>query len=424
MSEKKILIVGGGIIGIALSKFLSLNKKNKITILDSSHSLGGFLKSVKYRNMAFDLGTHYIKETGNKNLDKILFKKIKKKWIKINFIKSGNFFKKKIIEQNQFINLKEINQYQMALKEIIKKRKIKKKFNNEFENCINSFGPIITKKIISPILFKYTGLKLKKVPIGLSAKFALGRMIINNNQLTYKLKKNKRFNKFIAYESNEEGLAKVKSYYPKKGCLDEFIKLMLPKKVKILLNKQIKNFNIKNNFIKEIIFTNDETMKFDKIFWTVPREAFNKILGIPEKKKPLQKIFWQFVNLTSNRKFKSKCFYLNIHDPKTNLYRITLYNNLQKNQKLIRATLESISPKNKFHKPEFLKRYLIKIGLISNKQKIKFINSVIIPINISLKNKKFLQKTKIRNIKFLGGGFFNQKNQEQSLTDAYKLAKN
>ena len=115
MSKKNILIVGGGIIGIVLSKFLSLNKKYNITILDNSNKLGGFLKSVKIKKFTFDLGTHYIRETGNKNVDKILFKKIKKKWINIDFLKSGNYFKKQIVEHNQFVNIKELNEYKNSL---------------------------------------------------------------------------------------------------------------------------------------------------------------------------------------------------------------------------------------------------------------------------------------------------------------------
>ena len=424
MSKKNILIVGGGIIGIVLSKFLSLSKKYNITILDNSNRLGGFLKSVKIKKFTFDLGTHYIRETGNKNVDKILFRKIKKKWINLNFLKSGNYFKKKIVEHNQFVNIKELNEYKNSLDEILQKSKsnIKNKFKNEHARCIAIFGKIITKKIIAPIMLKYTGLKLQKIPAGLSSKFALGRIIINNKDLTLKLKKQKKFDNYIAFETNREGVSNEKNYYPKKGCVDEFVKYFLEKNTKVMLNKSIKNFNIKKNFINEVVFSDNQIIKFDKIFWTAPKNLYFKILRKPIVKGNTKKIFWKFTNLTSNKKFMSKCFYLNIHDPKTNIYRITLYDNLQKNRNN-RMTVESVSPKEKFSQETNIKKYLLKINLISKNQKINFLNSITITVGIPLRKEKLLKKNNIKNIEFIGGGFFNQRNQEKTIIDAYDLTK-
>ena len=118
----------------------------------------------------------------------------------------------------------------------------------------------------------------------------------------------------------------------------------------------------------------------------------------------------------------SKCFYLNIHDPKTNIYRITLYDNLQKNRNN-RMTVESVSPKEKFSQETNIKKYLLKINLISKNQKINFLNSITIPVSIPLSKEKLLKKNNIKNIEFIGGGFFNQRNQEQTIIDAYELAK-
>lgn len=422
MTKKKILVVGGGITGIVLSKFLSL-KKNEITILESSDRLGGFLKSTKANENSFDLGPHYIRETGEKKIDKILFKKIKKDWININFLKSGNFFKKKIIEHNQFINIKELTEYKKSLAELQKNNYEAKKFKNEYDRCINTFGKIITKKVIEPIMFKYTGLKLSKLTQGLSTKFGLGRVIINNKKLTFKLKKQKKFDDCIAYETHKEGVSAEKNYYPKNGCIDQFIKYFLKKKVRIILNNTIKKFKIQKKFITEIVLSSGKIIKADKIFWTIPRERFLKIIykhNIYNRKK---KIFWKFINLISDKKLKSDCYYINIHDPRTNIYRITLYRNLQKNNKNNRMTIEHVSPKNMNINLSYIKRYLIKTGLISENQKIDILNQVTIPINLPSKHLETSKDNNIKNLKFIGGGFFNQISQEQTIINVYNLTR-
>jgi protoporphyrinogen oxidase len=422
MSRKKILVVGGGITGIALSKFLSL-KKNEITILESSNKLGGFLKSTIANGSSFDLGPHYIRETGEKKIDKILFKKIKKDWININYLKSGNFFKKKIIEHNQFINIKELTDYTKSLAELQKNNYETKKFKNEYDRCLNIFGKIITKKVIEPIMFKYTGLKLNKLPIELSTKFGLGRVIINNKKLTFKLKKQKKFDDCIAFESHKEGVSFKKNYYPKNGCIDQFVKYFLKKKIKIVLNSTIKEFKIKKNFITEIVLSSGEIIKADKIFWTIPREQFLKIINKNKIYNRKKKIFWKFINIISDKKLKSNCYYINIHDPKTNIYRITLYRNLQKNDKKNRMTIEHVSPKYKNINHSYIKRYLVKIGLISGNQKIDILNQVTIPMNLPLKQIETSKDDYIKNLKFIGGGFFNQISQEHTITNVYNLAR-
>lgn len=66
--------------GLATYKILkSLNKNLNVKIVENQNQLGGFLNSIKVGNNFFDIGTHFLRETGIKPLDKILFSEIKKK---------------------------------------------------------------------------------------------------------------------------------------------------------------------------------------------------------------------------------------------------------------------------------------------------------------------------------------------------------
>lgn len=125
-SKKKIIIIGAGLIGLSLGKILS-KKKYRIIFIERSNHIGGFLQSIKIKNQLFDFGTHFLKKTGNKLLDKSLFNKIERDWIKLPHLNSGSIYKKKINDQNQFINLDENKNKKKIISQILKKKIIKKK---------------------------------------------------------------------------------------------------------------------------------------------------------------------------------------------------------------------------------------------------------------------------------------------------------
>ena len=137
--KKKIIIIGGGLTGILISKFLD-KKKFDVTLVESGKNLGGYLSSVKHGNHSFDFGTHFLRETGNKSIDKLLFKKLKPEWNKFKIIPSGCYYNKKLIKSNQFIDIRRHKEYKKIFIEILTKKKIKFDFHTELERCLYDFG--------------------------------------------------------------------------------------------------------------------------------------------------------------------------------------------------------------------------------------------------------------------------------------------
>lgn len=77
--NKNIVVLGGGIAGI-VSALLLKKKNNNVYLLEKNKKLGGLLGSRNlYKNLYFDYGCHFLKQTGIKLIDNIIFPNSKKK---------------------------------------------------------------------------------------------------------------------------------------------------------------------------------------------------------------------------------------------------------------------------------------------------------------------------------------------------------
>ena len=148
---KKILVVGGGIVGIT-SAYFAKRDGNEVILVESSDSLGGLLKSDCNEHGCFDYGTHIASKTGIAELDDFLFSDFDKdNSYKFNIGKSGNFYKDKLSDISPFVNTNhiDISIYQQGCSEL-------ELANNKFgenlkETLINRYGDTFYQYI-----FKFT----------------------------------------------------------------------------------------------------------------------------------------------------------------------------------------------------------------------------------------------------------------------------
>jgi len=412
VKKKKIIIIGAGIVGLSAAKILS--KNNNVTLVESSPNLGGFLNSIKFKNFDFDLGTHFLRETNNDLLNNILFKKIKKDWINLKFLKSGNFYKKKIIEHNQFINLREEKKFFKILNEILKNKR-KKNFKNEEERCLLNYGKLVTNNIIKPIIKRYFNLELKNVPLNFTKKFGLNRFNIDDQKKIKKLKKEKKIlDDVLSYKYNYEGLNNKINFYPKHGGINNFVDYFVNKKIKVYIKSKLNKIIIKNNIITHV-YINKKKISSDYIIWTAGTNALREILN-QKKEDILFSFFWEFIHIKSKQKFKSNCYYLNIHNDKNNIHRITIYKNLQSNSNN-RITVETIKPNKVVTNDVIIKKFLKKINLINKNQNIKILGKNSVKINILKKSKSKVKYPKNLIINDLN--FKDASSQEQKIEKLY-----
>tara|TARA_A100001011_G_scaffold108460_1_gene115059 strand:+ start:1054 stop:2340 length:1287 start_codon:yes stop_codon:yes gene_type:complete len=419
--KKKIIIIGGGLTGILISKFLN-KEKFDVTLVESSKNLGGYLSSIKHNKYNFDFGTHFLRETGKKDIDKILFNKIRLKWHKFKVIPSGCYYNNNLINSNQFIDLRYNKKYQKILNEILNNKRLKFNFRSELERCLYDFGNTITKDIIEPIIFKYCNLKLKNIKPYTIDKFALARYVLASNENTISLKKKNRFyDKVIAYNSFNNGNAGLYNFYPKNGGIEKFKNFFLDKNIKIIKGQKIVKIDFLKNRIRNLVLDNKK-ISADYIFSTVPLHKISVKKKDKEIKRKNSFIDWGTTNILSNKKFKTDCYYINIHDPKTNAYRITFYDNIQdtKTKKKYRATIEFVGYKNKKVSNKIINDLLFKTKLIDRDFKIEVLSFFKTKLPFGIEKNKFKN---VSNLKIINNSLFNGISQEDNIVKIYNSIK-
>ena len=427
MKKKNIIVVGGGLIGM-IAALLIKTKKNSVFLIEQNKELGGLFRSRKlYKNLFFDYGSHFIKQTGIEKLDKLIFGNLdKKKWHILGNLRGANFFKNKLNDNSPFIDTSLLPKklYESGINQIFRNKK--KKIIN-LENQIESnFGKIFLKKIFEPIINKKSfNVKLKYLNLNVHNFFGLGKIKAFNSELSIKIKKNKFYNKIFSFHTSDEGQSTNKSLYAKKGgsgyLVNSLIKKLKSKKVEILTNCRISKITYFKKRINSIQLTNNKIINCDKLIWTLNHNILFNFLKFRTKKN-LNKIF--FVSLhhfVFNKEFLINSEYLQCYDPKMKTYRVTLYPNISreksfkkkwlKRNKFFHLTVEVVSPYDenleKLQK-KILKEILI-MKLITKNTNILFKKSEILGKGIPvptiknfIDNKSSIQKIKkkINNIIF------------------------
>jgi len=431
---KTAVVIGGGLAGLFSAKLL-VKKGFKVKIIDSSKRLGGLISSVKYKNYYFDHGSHIAQETGDKDINKILFSSQKKNFFSYKFLPQNHYFNNKWYNDSSFLNLNLLGKkkYHKYLNEIIKNDNLKKiNFKNEKERCKFLYGSSLTNEVFEPLIKKKTGYKLSNLPTKIIQIFNFSRVIIGENKTINKLKKKSYYDKILAFNSYRKGLSGRKNLYPRKKGINNLIELFLTKsflsKVKIILNENIVSIKIKNKKI-ENLQTNKRTLNGDLFIWTGSIENLNSLIFKKKGKNGNKKFYWNFFHYLSNKLLQKKVFYSYIYDKGSPLHRVTFYDNFQKkkNKKKFRITVEYILPKKNLDSEIVNKEiinYLKKIKILKRDNEIELVKNYNIPISIKSKNKvKNKDFLKIKNL-FVCGQVSGETSKQNIVIDIFnKISK-
>lgn len=454
MRTKKInIIVGGGLAGM-VSALLLKKKNNEVIIIEQNKKLGGLFRSRRlYKNLFFDYGSHFIKQTGVPRLDKLLFGELTNKNCHIlGNLKGGSYFKNKLDKNSPHCNTKLLSNkiYNKGINEIFKLKRNTTKPINLKQQIQNNFGQTFLKEIFDPIINKKSfNCNLDKIEPHNHLFFGFSRIKAFDEMKSREIKKNKKFNSIFSFHHYSEGNSKLKNYYPKKGGAGLLVNLLekklKSKGIKILLNQKIEKVECKSKLINSVTTSNSKTIRCNKIVWTLNHNILCNYTNLKFKKNKIKDFSYiSLHHLVFDKSFLTNNEYINSYDPNQKISRITLYPNIckddkwikiwKKNVKFFHLTAEVISPKlenlNLMQKKVISEIY--QMGVISKNTKLKFKFSESfggrIPIptvkNLLNSKKNFLKlRNSFKNVIF-ASQISAPKSTGQLLTNIYNEIKN
>ncbi len=337
--KKKIIIVGGGMSGLATARFLADDQNNDITIIERSKEFGGLYTSTHSRDgYVFDHGSHTVLDTGIEDLDNILFEDFKDdEWeIVHQSLKETVYFMGEHTDNTVCPDARKLPTeiYAKGLTEFMALKPMQQAPQNLEEMLCGTYGETFANHLIRPIIEKFYQGSFKDLDPKMYKDFLpLSRIILFDKDMTEMLKTIPFFDDRIAWTHFKNGNSTIKKYFSKKGGVGIWPSLIEAKirkmGVNLISEKSVQSINHDGKTISSVALDNGETFECDELIWTIP--AFSVLqaasLPIPKSSPPtvLQSIIYNFV--FDKPLLKDDHWVFN-YDKGMDSFRITLYPNL------------------------------------------------------------------------------------------------
>ncbi len=333
---KNILVAGGGIAGM-LAALLLARQKYTVVLIEKENALGGLLKSTEHEGAYYDHGTHLLRQTGNKELDEILYGPINEtSYCVLPILKTGTFFNGQLYTKNGFIQAATLPEtiYQKGLQELLTASPAAQAYTNLEEKLVRIYGETFAEEIFAKAMRKLTSVQdISLLDTNALNLFGLGRIIVEDAQKTTEWKKDPVLDAKIAFHSFEEGVSSLLSFYPKEKGVGAWITYLQNKLkeagVNIVTGQFITSLKTEGDQVKGVITNTAEAFSCDQLVWTLP--AFNLLdLTKHEALKTLERPMWQFSHIfhyETEQPYINDIYYYHNYDPAYKSFRVTLYKN-------------------------------------------------------------------------------------------------
>jgi len=399
----KIVIVGGGLSGLSAALFLAnAGLGDKIIVLEKEMECGGLLSSFDYGHGIgfFDKGIHHFSETGVKEIDR-QFSEIFNfsDWRELSGTErtlSGNYFHGTLNIKTQYCCIRDLQDNEELLLDFLENFENK----NEHNVCAESlqqeleyrFGSKIANSIVKPILERkfYASInELDNMSISLCPFDRIG--LYDEEKCIEQL--DSKYSSLIAFQDQRnlphQKHSPLKSYYPTKYGLSHVIQDLTRKLqnmgVEIRTCEWIKHFVIDKNHIDKVVLNNGARIDIEGLMWSIGLPSLCKLLQIPVSDIPFDKpLKTVLVNLlvTEVSEMDDLHSFFCYDDLGLNIYRVTNYTNYCEDARrngLYPLSVEIFFDEFGSHDKHFIGEQtieaLIKIGVVSHKRQVRFVET-------------------------------------------------
>lgn len=338
------VVVGGGIAGIVCA-LLSAGRSKRVVLIEKEPELGGLFRSetreVGGSSLSFDMGSHFLRETGIPELDRLIFGQSEpEQWLSLGNLRGGGFYGNALNSSSPFVDAREMTKpqdYSRGLVELIEHCVPRNKEFPDLEGQLTaSFGPTLTDSLFRPILEKkFLGCRLSELAPDSHALFGLSKIIALTPDATRKLKNLPGLDATLAFHSSSEGASPLRNFYPRSGGIEAWIKYLQAKLknagVEIMTRTAVERLEFKAGTVTRLSLSGRQNIDVTRLIWTIPVPGFLLAAGIPlpEKLSPPRRLYTSIYHFVFDRKFQTDVHYVQCHSPDLKSFRLTLYPNVQ-----------------------------------------------------------------------------------------------
>ena len=326
---RKFVVVGSGIAGMyAALRIKRLDSSHCVTLLETQDKLGGLLAGIDINGIHFDTGVHTFYETGNPELDDLLYSIVPSGgWVDlvgINRDLGGAYFAGSMHFGNAYIGFEHLGEKERKTleKEFLELPSPKNDVNQvASEYLINRFGETLSKSHLLPVVEKFTGRAADSVHSNVTSILPLGRINLLSEQIDSRILSGEDYNSRLSFSDQrkipKELIPDRKAFYPRSYgtqlYVDAFEKRLLELGVKIL-----KSIEISEIYKTSIVIRDSQRIEFDELIWTanpLSIARFTKSGIKPPKLVPIQKtaVVSYLINSEPNMK---DLYYAYSHEPR------------------------------------------------------------------------------------------------------------
>ncbi|MGS0534961.1 NAD(P)-binding protein [Pseudoalteromonas sp. SaAl2] len=345
---KTCVVVGGGVCGLTASILLK-KRYDRVLLVEQGSVVGGLLSSVKdEQGNIYDQGTHIPVTTGIEEVDDIIFNFENKEihWHQFQRLETGNYFAGSWDLETQTIDARKLNEgiYHKGVGEFLSS--IQPSSATNIEAYLNeTLGPTFYENLAMPVINKLYGKDVDKKRLSTSTSinyFGANRIKAFDENLTRILKQHPEIDKKLGFHKSSEYDSYLKEnnfpmpyyFYPNTDGVQLWVSELVSKAqavgVEIITNTQVKKLFESNGKIDSVELSNSEVINTELVFWSAPPVFALHAGGLPiHSYRPTFRTAY-ILHATFDKPLNNnKSHYLWNWDPSSEIFRITLYDNLR-----------------------------------------------------------------------------------------------
>lgn len=351
-----LLIVGGGIAGI-VAALAGRARGDEVTLMEKAPAIGGLLRSYQPpgTSESFDCGTHIPAETGDPELDRLLFGWMTPQdWEVLPSLRGGTFWNAQLSSASPCLDLRTLPPavYAQVVAELLKSSEYPESEDATAANQLaHRYGKSFVRHVFDPIFKKFYGTEGHALAKDAHLLFGLARFICLDPDRTRQLKRDPHLDQKIAYHSHAESASTVgraRSFYPSSGGVGGWVaglEATLRKSgVEILTNSMLSVLDPEAGLG---LLTNGRRLRFDRVAWGLPGAALLRCCEhrATDAFAPVSTAAITLHHFIMDRPVATPAHYVTCYDSNFRTFRATCYSNLQpKTTGQHRVTAEVLSP--------------------------------------------------------------------------------